>query len=41
LAGAGAAAVVVVGGLVVVVRRRHAHLQAIMAMLFTEVSPTV
>jgi hypothetical protein len=37
LAGACGAAVVVVGGLVIVVRKRHAHLQAIMAMLFTEV----
>jgi hypothetical protein len=38
LGGAGGAAVVVVGALVVVVRKRHAHLQAIMVMLFTEVS---
>jgi hypothetical protein len=39
LVGAGSAAVVLVGGLVVVVRKRHAHLQAIMAMLFSEVPP--
>jgi hypothetical protein len=39
LGGAGVAAVVVIGGLVIVVRKRHAHLQAIMVMLFTEVSP--
>jgi hypothetical protein len=37
LVGAGGAAVMVVGGLVLVVRKRHAHLQAIMVMLFTEV----
>jgi hypothetical protein len=40
LVGAGSAAVVLVGGLVVVVRKRHAHLQAIMAMLFSEVPPS-
>ncbi len=39
MAGAGASAVVVVVGSVLLVRKRHAHLQAIMAMLFTEVSP--
>ena len=39
MAGAGAAAVVVVGGSVFLVHKRHAHLQAIMVMLFTEVSP--
>jgi hypothetical protein len=39
LGGAGGAAVVVVGAIVLVVRKRHAHLQAIMVMLFTEVSP--
>ena len=38
LVGAVGAALVVVGALVVVVRKRHAHLQAIMVMLFTEVS---
>jgi hypothetical protein len=38
LVGAGASAVIVVGGVVIVVRKRHAHLQAIMALLFTEVS---
>ena len=37
LVGAAAAAAVVLGGLLVVVRKRHAHLQAIMVMLFTEV----
>ncbi len=37
IAGAGGGSAVVVGGLVIVVRKRHAHLQAIMAMLFTEV----
>ena len=37
LAGAGAAAVVVTGGLFIVVRKRHANLQAIMVLLFTEV----
>jgi acid phosphatase family membrane protein YuiD len=37
LVGAAFAAVVVVGGLVILVRRKHAHLQAIMLMLFTEV----
>jgi hypothetical protein len=37
LAGAVGAAVVVTAGFVIVVRKRHAHLQAIMAMLFTEV----
>jgi hypothetical protein len=39
LVGAGSTAVVVVGGLVLVVRKRHAHLHAIMFMLFTEVYP--
>jgi hypothetical protein len=38
LVGAGATAIVVVGGVAVVVRKRHAHLQAIMLLLFTEVS---
>jgi hypothetical protein len=37
LAGAGGAAVVVIGGLGIVVRKRHQNLQAIMAMIFTEV----
>ncbi len=37
LVGAAVAAVVVLAGLLVVVRKRNAHLQAIMAMLFTEV----
>jgi hypothetical protein len=37
LAGAGGSAILVLGGLVVLVRKRHAHLQAIMVMLFTEV----
>ena len=36
--GAGTAAVVIVGGLALIVRKRHAHLQAILAMLFTEVT---
>jgi hypothetical protein len=39
LAGAAGAAVVVIGGTTVVVRKRHAHLQAIMMLLFTEASP--
>jgi hypothetical protein len=38
IAGAGGGSVVVVGGLVVVVRKKHAQLEAIMAMLFTEVA---
>ncbi len=38
LVGAGATAIVVVGGVAVVVRKRHAHLQAIMVLLFTEVA---
>jgi hypothetical protein len=38
LVGAGAAAVAIVGGLALVVRKRHAHVQEIMAMLFTEVT---
>ena len=38
LVGAAVAAVVVLGGLLVVVRKRHAHLQAIMLVVFTEVS---
>jgi hypothetical protein len=37
VAGAGGSAILVLGGLVVLVRKRHAHLQAIMVMLFTEV----
>ena len=37
LAGAGGAAVMVTGTMIVVVRKRHAHLQAIMVMIFTEV----
>jgi hypothetical protein len=37
--GAGTAAVAIVGGLALIVRKRHAHLQAILAMLFTEVTP--
>jgi hypothetical protein len=37
LVGAAIAAVVVIGGLLFVVRKRNANLQAIMAMLFTEV----
>jgi hypothetical protein len=37
IAGAGGGSVVVVGGLVVVVRKKHAQLESIMAMLFTEV----
>jgi hypothetical protein len=36
--GAGTAAVAIVGGLALIVRKRHAHLQAILAMLFTEVT---
>ncbi len=36
--GASGAAVVLVGVSAIFVRKRHAHLQAIMAMLFTEVS---
>jgi hypothetical protein len=39
LVGAGVSAVVVVAGVTIVVRKRHAHLQAIMLQLFTEVSP--
>ncbi len=38
LGGAGGASVLVVGGLSVFIRKRHAHLQAILLMLFTEVS---
>ncbi len=38
LVGAGVSAVVVVGGLVIVVRYGNKHLQAIMVLLFTEVS---
>ncbi len=41
LFGAGCAAAVFMGGLVAFVRRRHAHLQAILALLFTEVGETV
>ena len=37
--GAGSTSIVLVGGLYVLVRKRHAHLQAIMQQLFTEVSP--
>ena len=36
-AGASVASVLVVGGLWIIVRKKHAHLQAIMPMLFTEV----
>jgi hypothetical protein len=39
LVGAGVSAVVVVAGVTILVRKRHAHLQAIMLQLFTEVSP--
>jgi hypothetical protein len=39
LAAAGAVTFVVVGGLFAFVRKRHAHLQAIMMMLFTEARP--
>jgi hypothetical protein len=39
LVGAGVSAVVVVAGVTLLVRKRHAHLQAIMLQLFTEVSP--
>ena len=38
LAGAGGASILVVGGLWIIVRKKHAHLQAIMLMLFTEVT---
>jgi hypothetical protein len=38
LVGAGVSAVVVVAGVTILVRKRHAHLQAIMLQLFTEVS---
>jgi hypothetical protein len=41
LIGAGAAAVAIVGGLALVVRKRYAHLQAIMAMLLTEMGMLV
>jgi hypothetical protein len=41
LVGAGAAAVLVVGALALVVRKRHAHLQAILTMLLTEVGMLV
>jgi Ca2+/Na+ antiporter len=41
LGGAGGAAVVVIGGLVIVVRKRHAHLQAILTMLLTEMGMLV
>ena len=37
-AGASVASVLVVGGLWIFVRKKHAHLQAIMLMLFTEVT---
>jgi ABC-type branched-subunit amino acid transport system substrate-binding protein len=39
LVGAGVSAVVVVAVVTILVRKRHAHLQAIMLQLFTEVSP--
>jgi hypothetical protein len=39
LVGAGVSAVAVVAGVTILVRKRHAHLQAIMLQLFTEVSP--
>ena len=39
LIGGGVSAVVVVAGVTILVRKRHAHLQAIMMQLFTEVSP--
>jgi hypothetical protein len=39
VAGAGTAAVVITGGFVIFVRKRHAHLQAIMVMLVSEVFP--
>ena len=39
LVGAGVSAVVVVAGVTILVRKRHAHLQAIMLQLFTEVPP--
>ncbi len=38
LAGAAGASVLVVGGVWIIVRKKHAHLQAIMLMLFTEVT---
>jgi hypothetical protein len=41
LVGAGATAVAIVGGLVLLVRKRHAHLQAVMAMLLTEMGMLV
>jgi tryptophan-rich sensory protein len=41
LVGAGAAAVAIVGGLALVVRKRQAHVQAIMAMLLTEMGMLV
>jgi hypothetical protein len=41
LVGAGTAAVVVVGALALVVRKRHAHLQAILTMLLTEMGMLV
>jgi hypothetical protein len=39
LVGAGVSAVAVVAGVTILVRKRHAHLQAIMLQLFTEVFP--
>jgi hypothetical protein len=39
LAGAGGAALVLVAGIVIFVRKRHAHLQAILVSIFTEVPP--
>jgi hypothetical protein len=41
LLGAGAAAIIIVAGLVIVVRKRHAHLQAILTMLLTEMGMLV
>lgn len=42
LIGAGIASILLVGAFGIIVRRRHAHLQAILAMLFTEVRyPTI
>jgi hypothetical protein len=41
LVGASGAAVIVAGGLFIAVRKRHAHLQAIMAMLLTEMGMLV
>ena len=42
LIGAGIASILLVGAFGIIVRKRHAHLQAILAMLFTEVRyPTI